>query len=287
MNFLLSTESTCDLSSSRLQNIGARVINMAYSVNGVEYGADSGIDLEPKEFYSLMRKGAKTSTSMINEECAKEYFSSLLKEGKDVLHISFAHACSGTYSNMKKVSEELNQTSKNKIYVVDSKCESTAQGFLVELCYQKAKSGANIQEVFDYAEDVKNRINSLFTVDNLKYLEAGGRVSKTTAVMGNILKIKPVLYVNNEGKLIAGGKVMGRKLSLNKLAEMTASKITGESNRIYVSHCDAEEDALYVGEKITVSTGRAVTLENIGPVIGSHSGPGTIAVFFVGKDRSF
>ncbi len=260
---------------------------MAYLIDGAEYGGTTNKDLGAKDFYSLMRKGAKTSTSMINEQNAKDYFEALLSSGKDILHISFAKACSGTYDNMKKVSDALNATHANKIYVVDSKCESTAQGFLVELCYQKAKSGLSAKEVFDYAEEVKERINSLFTVDNLKYLEAGGRVSKASAVMGNILKIKPLLYVNEEGKLLAGGKVMGRKLSLNKLAEMTAKKITNESSRIYVSHCDSESDAVFLGEKITALTGRSVTLENIGPVIGSHSGPGTVAVFFVGENRTF
>lgn len=287
MNFILSTESTCDLSNEKLKNMSVYVIKMAYLINGEEYGGTTSKELEIKDFYSLMREGAKTSTSMINEENAKEYFESLLSSGKDILHISFAKACSGTYDNMKKVSDALNATHTNKIYVVDSKCESTAQGFLVELCYKKAKSGLSAKEVFEYAEDVKERINSLFTVDNLKYLEAGGRVSKATAVMGNILKIKPLLYVNEEGKLLAGGKVMGRKLSLTKLAEMTAKKITSESSRVYVSHCDSESDALFLGEKITALTGRSVTLENIGPVIGSHSGPGTVAVFFVGENRTF
>ncbi len=286
-DFILSTESTCDLSENRLRDMHVSVINMSYYVDDEEYGGNTGRELKSKVFYELMKKGAKTRTSMINRENAKDYFLELLKSGKDVLHISFAKACSGTYDNMLSASKEVNSKSKNKVYVIDSKCESTAQGFLVELCYKHKASGSKIEEVVAYAESVKERINSLFSVDTLKYLEAGGRVSKATAIMGNVLNIKPMLYVNGEGKLLAGGKVMGRKLSLLKLAEMTNKKITNECDKIYVSHCDCEKDALSLAQKITALTGKSVSLENIGPVIGSHSGPGTIAVFFVGKDRRF
>lgn len=286
-DFLISTESTCDFSEERLNGLSVSVIKMPYYVDDEEFGGDTGRELDQKTFYDKMRNGSKTHTSMINEESAKEYFSSLLKEGKDILHVSFAKACSGTYDNMLKASEELNKTSTNKIYVVESKCESSAQGLLVELCVSQKKSGKSIQEVFDYANDVKERINSLFTVETLKYLEAGGRVSKTTAIVGNILNIKPLLYVNSEGKLIAGGKVVSRKLSLSKLAKMTTEKFSGEYNKIYVSHCDCEDDASFVAQKIASVTKANILLENIGPVIGSHSGPGTIAIFFLGKDRRF
>lgn len=286
-DFIISTESTCDLNSEKLSKLNVSVIKMPYYVDDEEFGGDTGRDLDQKTFYDKMRAGAKTRTSMINAESAKEYFATLLKQGKDILHISFAKACSGTYDNMLTASEELNKKSKNKIYVVESKCESTAQGFLVDLCCSQKATGKSIKEVFDYAEDVKERINSLFTVDTLKYLEAGGRVSKTTAIVGNILNIKPLLYVNHEGRLLAGGKVVSRKLSLSKLIKMTTEKLSGECNKVYVSHCDAQEDASIVAQKVAEKTGASVILENIGPVIGSHSGPGTIAVFFLGEDRSF
>ena len=263
-------------------------IAMEFSANDELFGGDTNKTISNKDYYDKMRKGAKTRTSMVNEERAKEYLLSLLSHNKDVLHISFASACSGTYNAFLKASTEINQNSKNKVYVVDSKCESTGQGLLVRLCADKQKTGASILEVKQYAEDILNRINLLFTVDNLKYLEAGGRISKSTALIGNVLNVKPILYVDHTGKLTQGGKVISRKHSLSKLAKLTAEKFSGESNYIYVSHADCKEDCAFVIKKMqTLLPDAKIYMEEIGPVIGSHSGPGTIAIFFVGKDRTF
>lgn len=286
-DFIISTENTCDLSISTLNNLSVSAINMEYTAGDQVYGGDTGKDLHHSDFYNEMRAGAKTRTSMINDQRAREYLSALLEKGKDVLHISFASACSGTYDAFCRASKELNSLSKNKVYVIDSRCESTAQGLLVRLCVEKKQSGSAIQEVKEYAEDILHRINSLFTVDNLKYLVAGGRVSKSTAIIGNVLNVKPVLYVDDAGKLTSGSKVISRRLSLNKIVKMTAEKISGECPYIYVSHADCENDAKAVAKKLLDLTSGQVFIENIGPVIGAHSGPGTLAVFFVGKDRSF
>ncbi|MBR7110255.1 MAG: DegV family protein [Clostridia bacterium] len=287
-NFIISTETTCDLSSQTLSDLDVSAISMEYSVGGEIFGGDSKNTISNKDFYAKMRKGAKTHTSMINDERAKNYLLSLLSRNTDVLHISFASVCSGTCDAFLRASKEINATSKNKVYVVDSKCESTAQGLLVKLCAEKRKSGASLSETKEYCEAVLSKINSLFTVDNLKYLEAGGRISKSTAIIGNVLSVKPILYVDETGKLTQGGKVISRKLSLSKLAKLTSEKFSGECNQICVSHADCTIDCNFVVKKLqSLLPSAQIFTEEIGPVIGAHSGPSTIAVFFVGKDRSF
>lgn len=285
-DFIISTESTCDLAKATLLELGVSSINLEYCVGGEQFGVD-GAFLENKDFYARMRKGEKTSTSMVNDQRARAYLESLLKSGKDVLHLSFASACSGTCDAFKRASNELNEIYDNKVIVIDSRCESTAQGLLVRLCVEKRQAGASLIEAKAYCEDILRRINSLFTVDNLKYLVAGGRVGKTTAIIGGVLNIKPILFVDDEGKLTPGGKVISRKLSLARLTKMAVEKFSGECPYVYVSHADCYEDALFVVEKLKKELDAQIFIEEIGPVIGSHSGPGTLAVFFVGRDRSF
>ena len=233
-----------------------------------------------------MRNGKKTGTSMVTVQQAVEYFEPLLKQGKDVLHIAFASALSGTYESMKTASEELSAKYDNKVFIVDSKCACAGEGLLVMLIADYAQTHS-LEESIAYAEEIKNRVVHLFTVDTLKYLATGGRVSKTTAMVGNILKIKPVLCVDDEGRLVAKTKVIGRKASLNKLIEKTVEKFTGESKYVIVSHADCEEDANLVANALSQKLGVTVEIGNIGYVIGGHSGPGTLAIFFVGKDRVF
>ncbi|MBQ2715042.1 MAG: DegV family protein [Clostridia bacterium] len=287
-DYIISSETTCDLDKAYLDKLGVSVISMEYFINGEGYGGEWNREMDVETFYAKMREGAKTSTSMVNEAVAEEYFRKLLEQKKDVLHVAFAKACSGTYDCLCSVAERLNKEYDNKVYVLDSKCESTGEGLLVELACNKKKEGKGVKYVYEYLSGLVEKINLLFTVDNLKYLAAGGRVSKSSALIGNIAKIKPLLYVDETGKLTVGGKTIGRKISLAKLASMAVEKFTGEYGKIYVSHADCVEDAEYVKEKILSKLPDVeVVLEKIGFVIGSHSGPGTIAIFFVGKKRSF
>lgn len=287
MSFIISGESTLDMSLQEISKRGFRILKMTYTVNNEVFDGENK-DLSPKEFYDKMRGGARTSTSMVNEDDAREFFTTLLKEGKDILHISFASSCSGTYDNVKKVADRLNETNKNKILVVDSTAESTAQGLIMCLVDDERRKGATIESCYEYAERIKGKVNSLFTVENLKYLARGGRVSKTSAFIGNLAQIKPLLWVNPNGNLLVGAKAIGRRVSLTKLINMTKEKFSGEYPIIYVSHADCIEDALYCSEKLKALIPNAeIIIEKIGYVIGSHSGPGTIAIFFVGKERSF
>ncbi len=287
MNFILSTDSTSDLTEKHYEQYGIEHVSLSYKEDGVEYGGDNGENMSLADFYEAMRQGKKTGTSMINEQQATDYFEKLLVKGKDVLHICFASALSGTYECMKNVANELNKSNPNKIYVVDSKCACQGEGLLVLLVAEYAINGHDVKECCDYAEGLKDRIIHLFTVDTLKYLCAGGRVSKASATVGNLLKIKPVLCVDEGGYLVAKTKVIGRKASLNKLVEKIAEKYTGEYKKILVSHADCEEDANYVVDAIEKKLGIKAEIGSIGNVIGGHSGPGTLAVFFVGENRTF
>ncbi len=284
-DFILSTESTADLSQDFLKEKQINTINMLYTVDGKEYGEEGEENLLPHEFYKAMAEGKSTHTSMINEKRATVYFTRLLSLGKDVLHISFSSACSGTYECLKAVSEKLNQENNNKIYVVDSKCASGGQGLLVEYVAEYAKTH-DAKESYQYALNLRSKVNHVFTVDDLKYLARGGRISKTSSVIGNALRIKPVLYVDDDGRLTPLLKVISRKSALTTIANLVAQNTCNLTDRITVCHADCLEEAKFVCEKLEKLTGITPKIDNIGYVIGCHSGPGTIAVFFLSENRT-
>ena len=283
---IISTENTCDLTKEILFQRGIPTVDLTFYVDGKENGdSGDGKKMEFSEFYEAMRKGAMTKTSQVNTEEFESFFNELLKEGKDIVHISFASALSGTYEGAKKAAEKLNAENKNKIYVVDSLSQSGGQGLLVTLADIKAEEGATAEEVFDYAESLKNRICHYFVVDDLKYLARGGRVSKSTAFIGNILKIKPVLHTDEYGKLIPIQKVLSRKKSLKRLVEKMVERYNKESDLVYITHGDCIEDANYVADMIKDIFGIDALVLPLDFVIGSHSGPGTVALFFTADTR--
>ena len=284
--FILSTENTADLNEDLIVNEKISVAKMPYMIGNEDFGGDTGREVDAKDFYAAMRKGVKTRTSMINEQAATEYFEKLLAGGKDILHISFASACSGTFDCMRSAALKLNLTHENKIYVVDSRAESLGQGLLVWLVSEYSKAHG-LEECYEYACSVRADVNMIFTVDDLKYLAAGGRVKKSTAFIANALKIKPILYVYDEGRLIPKAKVFTRRLALNRVIDKVKTYYSGKSNKIFVAHADCDKDADYVIDKLRAALNADIEKGNIGPVIGAHSGPGTLAVFFVGDGRKF
>lgn len=283
--FILATDSCCDLPDELLQELNIESCELTYIIDDVEYGKD---DEKPEfhEFYEKMRQGSKTRTSMINEETAREFLTELLARGKDILYLAFASALSGTYDNFRRVAEELNQTSKNKIYVVDSRSASGGQGLFVTLVDVKRKSGASFEETCAYAEDVQSRVMHYFIVDDLKYLARGGRLSKGSAFFGNLLQIKPVLHVDEVGRLVPFKKTLGRKKSMRALVEKMEERYNKESDIVYITHGDCYDDAKFVADEITARLGLDVKIFPLGCVIGSHSGPGTLALFFTGDTRA-
>lgn len=212
----------------------------------------------------------------------------ILKEGKDILNLAFSSGLSSTYSASAVAAQELSaEYPERKIYTVDTLCASLGQGMLVYLAARKKQEGASIEEVRDFVEDTKLKQCHWFTVDDLMHLKRGGRVSGATALVGTMLKIKPVMHVDDEGRLINMEKARGRKASLNALVEkMAESALNPSEQEIFISHGDCLDDAEYVAERVKERLGvKAVYINHVGPVIGAHSGPGTIALFFLGNRR--
>ena len=243
MEFIIATDSTCDIPKQMLREMDVRSCEMTYFVNDIGYGKDEATQLQFNEFYNAMRDGARTNTSMINEDEARAFLTELLTQGKDVLYLSFASVLSGTCDNFKRVAQELNAINERKVYVVDSKCASGGEGLFVTLVAQKRADGASFAETCAYAEEIRDRVIHYFVVEDLKYLARGGRLSKGSAFFGNLLNIKPVLHVDELGRLVPIKKVMGRKKSLNALIEKMVERYNKESDTVYITHGDCYDDA--------------------------------------------
>ncbi len=285
MDYIISTDATCDLTEEQRKALNVKVFEMNYFVDDKAYGGANG-DLPLTDFYKKMRLGAKTSTSMVNETEAEEYFLNLLKSGKDILHIAFSSGLSGTYTCVERVAKSLNEKHINKIYVIDSKNGSIGEGMVVEYAVKLKDEGKSIEENARLLNEEVDNFNAYFTVQDLKYLVAGGRISKSTALIGNVLQIKPIIYANEEGKIVQCGKVIGEKKSLSVLIDKVKQRFGQIYNKIYVSHANCEENATFVINKIKLLFPTAkVILGEIGAIMGSHCGPGTVAVFFKGKRR--
>ncbi len=286
MDYIISTDATCDLNEEQIKALNVKVLDMLYFIDDKPYGGTNG-HLPLSDFYEKMRQGSKTSTSMVNEIDAEEYFLNLLKEGKDILHIAFSSGLSGTCDCVERVAKRLNETNKNKIYVLDSKNGSTGEGMVVEYAVKLKEQGKSIQENLQSLTQVIDNFNAIFTVQDLKYLVAGGRISKSTAFIGNVLQIKPIICANTCGKLEQQAKAMGEKKSLFMLIDNVRQRFDEVYDKIYVSHADSKENASFIIDKIKANFPSAnVALGEIGPVMGSHCGPGTVAVFFMGKPRA-
>ena len=284
--FVIITDSSADLPKSVSDAMGATVIPLEVNIDGIGCKYNDEIDI--KEFYAWLRdkKGAKTSA--INMDRFAEVFESFAKDGKDVLYIGFSSGLSATYMAAKNAAEEVSEKYPDrKIIAVDSLCASLGQGLIVKLAVDKKNAGASIDEVAAYVEEIKLNLCHWFTVEDLFFLKRGGRVSAATAVMGTVLQIKPVMHVDDEGKLINVEKARGRVASINSLfAKMKETAINPESQTIYISHGDCYDDAKKLADMITAEFGITdILISEVGPVIGAHSGPGTLALFFLGSKR--
>lgn len=286
--FIICTDNTADLPENYLRENNIPVVNLAYILNGKTYG--KGEELKPKQFYQNVRNGSMPTTSQVNPEEGKEFLTGILKEGKDVLYIAFSSGLSGTYNSMRLAAEEISEEGNfGKIIVVDSLSASLGEGLLVFYAVEMKKAGKTMEEIADWVENHKKNLVHVFTVDDLFHLHRGGRVSKATAVLGTMVNIKPILHVDHEGHLIAIGKVRGRKKSLNSLVDYMDSHIgayRGKQDIVFISHGDCEEDAQYVARLVEEKFGIGKFKINfVGPTIGAHSGPGTVALFFLGDER--
>lgn len=288
--FKIITNTTADLPMNYIKENQLGLIYFNYIMDEVSYGKDK--ELEWKEFYRLMREeGKMPTTSQVNPQQYRECFEAFLKENKNLLYISFSSGLSGSCGNAILAAEELMEEREDcRIIVVDSKCASMGEGLFVHKAVMMKKQGKSMEETADYLNELVPHLTHVFTVDDLNHLYRGGRVSKAAAIVGTIAGIKPILHVDDEGHLIPLSKVRGRKKSLNALVDYMEEKIADgyldKNDIIFISHGDALEDAEYVKAEIEKRFGiTKFMINHIGPTIGAHSGPGTIALFFEGNSR--
>lgn len=287
-SFVILTESNSEITYQWEDENDVRVLRMPYTIGGTEIFYDLGREIDIISFYSQMRKGATVTTAQRNPNEIVEYFEPYLKAGKDILHIAFSSALSGTFGCENMAAEELREKyPERKIILVDSLTISAPLSLLVNSATKMRAEGKTMEEIAEWVEANKQRACALFTVDNLEYLRRGGRLSGTAAFFGNVLELKPVLHVSSEGKLVPFEKIKGRKKALRFLAEQCAKTIENPSEQVIeIRHADCLDEAkqLEVILRELVNP-KDVFLHLVGPVLGSHCGPGTIALCYYGKDR--
>lgn len=285
-DYVITVNSTVDLPKEWLEERNVPVVPLRYTMDGQTYEDMSG--LTAKEFFAKLREGKMSVTSQVNPEEAKAALEPFLKEGKDVLHLAFSSGLSGTCNSMKIAGEELREEyPEAKVIVIDTLCACLGEGLLLYKALQQKATGKTIEETAAWVEENKLHICHDVTVDDLNHLHRGGRISKATAVVGTMVKIKPIIHMDNEGKLQVIGKERGRKKSLNKIVDMAVEQSKGWDNDIImITHGDCIEDAEYVASLVREKMGiDNILINNIGTVIGSHTGPGVVAVFCMGNKR--
>lgn len=286
-SFKIITDTTADLPKEYILENGVGEFSLSYEICGEVHSADN--ELPYSQFYQLMRAGNATKTSQVNPDRAKEGFLKE-KECKDILYIAFSSGLSGTYNSVRLAAEEVMEEDPSyHIVVIDSKCASLGEGLLVYKAVELRNQGKTLEETVNWINDNIYHFVHMFTVDDLNHLFRGGRVSKSAAIVGTVLNIKPVLHVDNEGHLVALGKERGRKKALLSLVDSMEKKMGSFKDKndvVFISHGDCLEDAEFVKEEIKNRFGIEKFIINfIGPTIGSHSGPGTVALFFMGDER--
>ena len=288
-NFVIVTDSSCDLPAELAEKMGIAVAPLSFRLSGKEYlNYPDGRELPIRDFYVRLRAGEPCTTSAVNVEAFVGAMEPFLKEGKDVLNLAFSSGLSNTYNAAKMACDELAVKYPARIVcAVDTLAASLGQGMLVYYAALERAKGKSIFEVKEWVEQNRLRQCHWFTVEDLMFLRRGGRISGATALIGTVMGIKPVMHVDDEGHLIAVGKVRGRRASLNALADhMAEAAENPEEQEIFISHGDSLEDAEYLASEVKRRMGvKEVIIGHVGPVIGAHSGPGTMALFFFGKHR--
>jgi DegV family protein with EDD domain len=288
-NFVIATDSSCDLPAKMADELELTVLPLAFNLMGKEYhNYLDGRELSFQDFYKHIRDGESCTTSAVNMEAFASAMEPALQSGKDVLCIAFSSGLSNTFNAAKLACEELApKYPERKVYAVDTLCASLGEGLLVYLAVMEKRKGKNIDEVRDWVEENKLHLCHWFTVEDLNHLKRGGRISAATALIGTMLNIKPVLHVDDAGHLINVGKARGRRTSLSALVDhMAETAINPASQIVFISHGDSQADADFVADQVKKRLGVKTVITNfVGPVIGSHSGPGTIALFFLGTKR--
>ena len=288
-DYTIITDSSCDLPDSLVKELELEVLPLAFIMDGKTYrNYPDNREMSPKDFYNKEREGVMATTNAVNVGEASDAIESVLKQGRDVLVLAFSSGLSTTCNSFQIAAGDLaEQYPDRKIFVVDTLCASLGQGMFVYQAARLRQAGKSMEEVRDWAEQNKLRQCHWFTVNDLFFLKKGGRVSAATAVVGTMLQIKPVMHVDNEGHLIKVDTARGRKASLNALVDKVGELAENPAAQtMFISNSDCAEEAQYVADQIKAKYGtEEIIINSIGPVIGAHTGPGCVALFFMGKHR--
>lgn len=287
--YVIITDSSCDLSAPFAQELGLISLPLQLLLDEKSYyNYLDEREIRHKEFYDALREGKTATTSAVNVETFKDAFKEALDAGKDVLYLGFSSGLSATYQAGALAAEELRADyPEHKIYTVDTLAASLGQGMLLYLASQKKKEGADIDTLKAYVEEIRLQVAHWVMADDLHHLKRGGRVSAAAAFFGSALSIKPIIHMDEEGRLVVTDKVRGKRNALKKLYDtMKESALDIENTPIFISHADVPEDVNTLVELIRADyPGREIYSHYIGPVIGAHTGPGTVALFFLAKQR--
>lgn len=288
-DYVLMTDSSCDLPQDLADEMELSVLPLSILIEDKQYfNYLDGRDISFQDIYARLRTKCPAKTSAVNMEAFIKPMEDILATGRDILYLGFSSGLSGTYSAGEAAAQEMRQKyPERKILTVDTLAASMGQGLLIYLAWQKKRSGMDIEQLYQWTLDNRLHLCHWFTIDDLMFLKRGGRVSATTAVVGAMLSIKPIMHVDDEGHLIKVSTARGRKASLRALADEAQKRgVDLKDQTIFISHGDCEADARYLADIMRERFGvRDVLINYVGPVIGAHSGPGTVALFFMGTKR--
>lgn len=287
--FQIITDSSCDLPQELADALDLRVLPLHFTIGETTYANYlDGREIGFHDFYERIRNGEVASTSAVNPDSFRAVMEQSLRAGLDVLFVGFSSGLSTTYQSGCIAADELREKyPERKLFTVDSLCASLGQGLYLYLGAKQQQAGKSIEQVRDYLEEIKRKLCHWFTVDDLMYLKRGGRVSASTAALGTVLQIKPVMHMDNDGHLANVSKARGRKASLTALAEKAlTTSVELSSQTVFICHGDCYDDAAFIADYIRAhSAVQEIIINYVGPVIGSHTGPGVVSVFFLGTER--
>lgn len=286
VNYRIFADSACDLKPELLESLGVEYLNLTFRFVGDDTEYENG-DMPVSEFYNRMKQGGVAKTAAVNSEAFLGAFKKILDGGEDILYLGFSSGLSTTFNSARIAAQQLKDSyPERKIIVVDTLSASAGIGLIIKYVIEKKNAGATVEEAAAFAEELKNNLCHWFTVDDLVYLKRGGRISPTVAFVGNMLGIKPVLHMDNEGHLVNMFKVRGRKTSIAALADKYGELATQKDGVAYISNADCLADAEELKKILSQKYGaRVEIITDVGTVIGAHAGPGTLALFFIGTTR--
>ena len=289
MSYKIVTDSSANLTDEQIESYNVDILSLKYYIDGKEYDSYvKGVPTDYSETYSLMRQKAKITTSLVSREICDAVIRPILEKGEDVLVLAFSSGLSGTYQNIENAAKDYREEfPERKIIVVDTLCASLGEGMAVHYAVKLKNEGKTIEETAKWVEENKLKICHLFTIDDLFFLKRGGRLSGSSAMIGTLLGIKPLLHTADDGKLYVTGKVRGRRAAVEHLIKSVGERGTDIQNQeVFIVHGDCEEEAKYIASEIKKRYKVKKTVYNyIDPVIAAHAGPGTLSVFFIGDKR--